>query len=88
MSLSGWTNFGLKIRDNGTWYVQHSGVERKEGSCLSGSLQNGDTPEEAIEQCWKWATNPDYYLVKDAYKPERRAVKWNGFMWEDTQENQ
>ena len=89
-ALVGWYNFGLKMRCPGNWYVQHSGLERKEGGCLSGGLQNGKTPQEAVVQCCDWATDdshPEYYLVVDAMGPKRRAVRWNGFMWEDVEED-
>ena len=75
----------LMMRDRGDWYLHH-GVERKEGGGLSGGLTSGETPEEAITQAWDWFTDPKYYIVVNAYRNNRRAVKWNGFMWEDITE--
>lgn len=85
-ALVGWYNFSLKLRENESWYVEHTGLGRKEGCCLSGGCQNGKTPNEAVEQCWRWATDPDYYLVLNATSKNRRAVRWNGFVWEDVVE--
>ena len=78
-------NFNLRVRDNGTWYV-NAGIERKEGSCLAGGLIQAAGPVEAIEAYWVWLTHPTLYLVLGAYTENRRAVRWNGFMWQDVQE--
>lgn len=86
MRLTGAFNFSLVLRESGNWYVSHKGVERKEGGCLSGGCTIADTPEQAIEECWDWATDPNYYLVKGAYSDNRKAFKWNGFMWEEIEE--
>jgi hypothetical protein len=86
MDLSGSFNFSLHLREEGSWFVCLSRVERKEGGCLAGGCQNGITPEEAIEQCWDWATDPRLYLVRDACSPERKAYKWTGFMWKEVTE--
>ena len=63
------------------------GVERKEGGCLSSGCDNGKTPEEAVNQRWKWVTDPRYYIVTEAGGSKRHAVKWNGFMWETVEED-
>jgi hypothetical protein len=76
----------LLMRDDGSWYLHQSGVERKEGGCLSGGCDSGRSPEEATEQHWKWITDPKYYIVIGAMSEQRRAVRWNGFMWEDVVE--
>ena len=76
----------LLMRDDGSWYIHQSGVERKEGRCLSSGCDHGRSPEEATEQHWEWITNPEYYVVVGAMSEHRRAVKWNGFMWEDVVE--
>jgi hypothetical protein len=85
-ALSGMFNFTLNLRDDGSWYVLLKGVERKEGGCLTGGCQNGSTPQEAIDQCWDWATDPQFCLVKNACSPERKAYKWAGFMWKEVEE--
>lgn len=78
--------FALHMRDIGDWYVHLSYVDRKEGGCLSSGLQRGITPEDAINQCWDWATDPKFYLVIGEHKAGRHSVKWNGFMWQDVEE--
>jgi len=85
-SLSGTFNFSLHLREDGTWFVNLTGIERKEGRCLSSGCQVAKTPEQAIEGCWAWATESGYYLVKGASSDDRRAFKWNGFMWEEIEE--
>src|ERR1700761_3519605 len=86
-SLANWQNFSIKMRGIDNWYVASS-LDRKEGSCLSRGLTNGKTPEEAVNQYWDWATDPKFYLVINCYTDKRRAVKWNGFMWQDISEDQ
>jgi hypothetical protein len=76
----------LLMRDDGSWYIHQPRVERKEGGCLSGGCDSGNSPEEATEQHWRWITDPKYYIVIGAYSDNRRAVRWNGFMWEDVVE--
>ena len=77
----------LRFRKEGDWYVNKAGLERKEGGCLSSGYESGKTPQDAVEQAWEWAIAPDYYLVKYVAGSTRRAVKWNGFMWEDVVED-
>ena len=75
----------LKMRDAGDWYVSTYGINRKEGSMLCGGLVSAATPEIAVNQYWDWLTNfpkSEYYIVRSDYRG-RRAVKWNGFVWED-----
>ena len=85
-ALAGWQNFALKMRGPENWYVQHSGLEQKEGGLLSDGPQHGKTPEDAVNQCWDWMTDPEYYLVWSTYRDSRRAVRWDGFMWENVNE--
>lgn len=74
------------IRKPGDWYVTMPNVERKENGCLSSGCDSGKDPEAAIRSRWIWATASEHYLVVNAYQASRRAVKWNGFMWEDVVE--
>lgn len=77
----------LQMRAPGDWYVGNQHAERKEGGVLSGGCVTGaKTPEEAVNQHWDWLTDPKYYLVIGAYGSERKAVRWNGFMWESVNE--
>lgn len=84
-ALAKYGDFSLKMRSEGNWYVSAQGVNRKEGAILSGSGISAGTPELAVVEYWKWATDPAYYLVKFE-DGKRCAVKWNGFMWEDVKE--
>ena len=74
---------GLSMRKPGDWYVYQSGVELKRGCMLGGGGGNGTTPELAVLDHWEGHTNlqPGEYLVIGAMTPNRRAVKWNGYMW-------
>ncbi len=77
----------LKMREPGNWYVSQSGVERKEGGCLSSAGGcNGASPEVAVEEFWNWLIDHKYTIILGAYTDTRRAVKWNGFMWKDVRE--
>jgi hypothetical protein len=82
-----WFAPALHMQKPGDWYVLWTGVERREGGCLSSGCVSEATPELAVEAKWEWATDPRYYLVINAMRDNRRAVKWNGFMWEDVDEH-
>ena len=84
--LVGWQNFSIKMRCVKNWYVRIKGLQRKEKSMLSSGWSQGITPQDAVEQYWEWATGSGHYLVLNSYAADRRAVKWNGFMWEDVTE--
>lgn len=77
----------VMIRKDGSWYVHLSHVERKEGGVISSGCGTAATPDEAIDQCWAWATDPKYYMVRNAHGDDRRAFRWNGFMWEEVRES-
>jgi hypothetical protein len=76
----------IRMDVNSNWYVSLSSVERKEGGCLSSGGSHEATIEQAVMKKWHWAIDPQYYLVINAMLPSRRAVRWNGFMWQDVQE--
>ena len=78
----------LRMRKQGDWYFSLPGVDIKQGGCLLSECGNGTTPEEAVNSLWnRYTTLPqDEYLVLDSHSGSRRAVKWNGFMWEDVHE--
>ncbi len=79
----------IKIRKPGDWYVSQR-VEIKNDCFLEGAYGNGDTPMAAIEDHWnRLVTDIEcrpLYLVARAGHPNRRAVRWNGFMWQDVPE--
>lgn len=69
------------------WYIQQS-IDIRDGGCLHGAYGNGYTPQEAIENHWRRLVDelpPDKYLVV-RNGDKRRAVRWNGFMWQDVPE--
>jgi hypothetical protein len=87
VSLVGHFGFAIKLReDDGSWYVAIDADIREKG-CLVGITTAEPTPFAAVDKTWKLLTElqPDHYIVvKNAGK--RRAVRWNGFMWADVQE--
>lgn len=76
-------DISLRMRAPGNWYVDHRGVERVEGSLLSGGLVSADNPQHAIGQHWAWLTDDKYPVIRIWNYGTVRRVKWNGFMWED-----
>lgn len=76
-----------RIGHSAPWYVNHD-VEVKNGSMLTGTYGNGSSPAEAIEDHWHVLTDlkAGEYLVINAYGDRRRAVRWNGYMWADVDE--
>jgi hypothetical protein len=90
------SDIAIRYRPEGTvcagnqdhiWYITQS-VDVKKGSILHGRYGNGETPEEAIEDHWNRLTEleEDEYLVIHAGAMNRKAVKWNGFMWKEVKE--
>lgn len=94
-ALAALTALSIKFRErehriggSEPWYVSQK-VDVKEGSCLLGTYGNGNTPEEAIEDHWKVLVLDlprDEYLIVNSGLENRRAVRWNGFMWADVPE--
>lgn len=71
----------LEMSRPGDWYLSYT-FERKEGDLLSSEcVSNAKTPEEAVNQCWEWATDENFYIVIDAHRETREAVAWNGYRW-------
>lgn len=93
-ALSGLTDLAICFREkrdriggHEPWYVLQK-IDIKDGSCLHGAYGNGATPQEAIEDHWKRLVDelpPDKYLIA-RWADKRRAVRWNGFMWQDVPE--
>lgn len=76
----------ILMRKPGDWYVSQ-GTEVKNKGMLEGRFGNGASPEEAIENHWSELTelvHGEYIVIHP--RGERKAVKWNGFMWEDVKE--
>lgn len=76
-------NICLRMRQPGDWYVEQS-IEIKDGPFLGSIFGNGTMPQEAVEDHWRKLTElkPEQYIVINARKDSRQAVKWNGYMWE------
>lgn len=83
-ALNALAEIHLCIRGPDDWFVSQR-VEIREEHVLVGAYGNGTTPEEAIEDHWRKLVTEigPHYLVARPYEGKRRAVRWNGFMWED-----
>lgn len=94
-ALAGLTELAIHFREKQwliggpePWYVQQK-IDIREGGCLHGAYGNGYTPQEAIENHWKRLVDDlaaDQYLIVRSSTDDRRAVRWNGFMWQDVPE--
>lgn len=88
-ALDALARISLMIRKPGDWYVSQP-VDIKDESVLRGEYGNGATPEEAIVDHWERVVvstmNGPMYLIARPYADQRRAVRWNGFMWVDEPE--
>jgi hypothetical protein len=84
-SLNGGDMPTLSMRNPGDWIAWVSGIEVGDGRFLTSVSGIGDTPESAIESLWGQMTNlkPGHVLVHRAFSPNRREIRWNGFMWHD-----
>jgi len=79
----------LKMREPGDWYVSQSRVEVGGDGMLAGSYGNGETPVVAVTDHWRVLVDElpvGKHLVLGASSDDRRAVRWNGYMWADVQE--
>ena len=79
-------DFSLRMRHPGDWYVDHRGIEKKNGPILCGGcVTQAANPEVAVEKHWRWLTSDEDgdRVVINAYGENRREVRWNGFMWHD-----
>jgi hypothetical protein len=91
-ALAGLCEFSIKFREAQwriggpePWYISQ-GIEVANGRFLTGTYGNGYTPQEAIENHWKVLVDElpaGEWLVIRAMSEDRRAVRWNGFMWAD-----
>lgn len=82
-ALNALSECSLKMRKPGDWYVSQR-VTVKRGSVLVGEYGNGVTPEEAVNDHWNQLAEDlprGEYLVADL-SGSRKAVRWNGFMWD------
>lgn len=86
-ALNALAEIELKIRKPGDWYVMQT-LDVKEEHVMRSVCGNGTTPETAILSHWRQAVDEigEFYLVARPKGYPRRAVRWNGFMWEDVHE--
>lgn len=78
----------LRMRAPGNWFCSHR-VDIKDRSILRGGAGNGVNPEEAVLNQWERLTTDlksHEYIVIDRGSGPRRAVRWNGYMWDDVDE--
>lgn len=75
----------LRMRKPGDWYVLQGRVEVKHRSTLESRYGNGTTPAAAVVDHWQKLTTlaPGEVIVVNAFTDDRRAVRWNGYMWAD-----
>lgn len=70
------------------WSAHCSRVEVRRRGFLASAVGFGHTPDAAIEALWRHLVDEidGEYLVIEAMTDKRRAVRWNGFMWESATE--
>lgn len=85
-ALNALSEISIRINHYGKWYVSQR-TEIKDGGILKGEYGDGDTPEEAINNHWRVLVdnlaNNCYLVINATDKKLRRAVRWNGFMWQE-----
>jgi hypothetical protein len=83
------SSVSLHMRKPEDWYVHSSGLEIKLGATLRSPYGDGKTPEMAVNALWDQLTglSEDQYIVLNAYQTNRRAIRWNGWMWQDVKES-
>lgn len=86
-ALDALAEISLKVRGPGDWYVSQD-VQIKDDCVLRGEYGNGATPEDAVLDHWKRLVEDigGLYLIARTKADNRRAVRWNGFMWTDVPE--
>lgn len=75
------------MREPGDWSCSVLSVNVKDGCMLTSNPSSGSDPAAAASKRWDNLTKlarGQYLVVSKA--GVRRAVKWNGFMWEDVEE--
>lgn len=68
------------------WVATVRGAEIGGDGMLTGLMDSGATPEEAIRNLWGIATgvpSDRYILARATSRPMRRKLRWSGFMWRD-----
>ena len=78
LALRALGDFSVMIRQEGDWYASVR-AEIKEGAFLTEPTVSEETPFDAVAALFAIYTAPGALVVR----PDRREVRWNGFMWED-----
>lgn len=75
----------LKMRQPGDWYLSVPRCEVGGDGVLKSVYGDGRTPELAVEAAWLNMTQipAELCLVLRAGGPDRKHVRWNGFMWKE-----
>lgn len=86
-ALNALAELDIKIREPGDWYCSQS-VSIREEFVLVGTFGNGDSPEAAVDDHWKVLVEDigARYLIANDGRYNRKAVRWNGYMWADVSE--
>lgn len=74
----------LEMRSPGVWWVS-ANVEIGGDGFLSSVIENGATPEDAVDRFWKAITSrlSSTQHLYAGHSSAKRRVKWNGYMWQD-----
>ena len=77
----------IAMRKPGDWYC-HMHAEIGGNGMLCGVISSKATPQDAVEDVWREVSElpTGRYLVMNAHGSNRRAVRWNGYMWADVEE--
>lgn len=84
-ALNSLSRVEILMRGVNDWFVSQR-VYIKDGGCLNGKYGNGTTPEAALVDHWRVLVdelhNGQYLVMNAISDSERKAVRWNGHMWE------
>jgi hypothetical protein len=78
----------LEMRKPSDWFVGQA-IEKKVGDMLEAVFGEGTNPAGAVLDHWLRVTNlkeGEYLVINSMDKENRKAYKWNGFMWEQVDE--
>lgn len=78
IALNSLTPISIRLRRDGTWYVD-SMMEIVKDGLLSSFTQSEGSADSAIDVCWSQHTAGQVIRVPG----DIRLYRWNGFMWEN-----
>ena len=88
-ALNALAQISLVLTTDNKWVIKQD-VEIKDGSILKSERgEPDDCPLKTIDKHWNKLTRlePHQYLVTNAYGKKRKAIRWNGFMWQPIEED-